>query len=268
MIVAIIQARMGSSRLPGKIMLKTCGKTFLEHVIDRTAQSKTLDKTVIVTSLNKDDDIIEDFCKKKNISCFRGSENDVLSRYKMAADKTQADIIIRLTSDTPLLHSAIIDKVVQAYVNNNYDFVSNCFPLPRTYPDGMNVEVFSKKILDEMYNNAKKPSEREHVTLFVLFQPEKYKIFRVDYERDVSKYRFNLDYELDYELLKTIFEKLYFRDPNFTMEDVIRLLEDNPSIYQLNSEIKPFEGMLKSLIEDEKKGLGKSKNFFKKYMNS
>ena len=126
----------------------------------------------------------------------------------------------------------------------------------------------SKKILDEMYNNAKKPSEREHVTLFVLFQPERYKIFRVDYERDVSKYRFNLDYELDYELLKTIFEKLYFRDPNFTMEDVIRLLEDNPSIYQLNSEIKPFEGMLKSLIEDEKKGLGKSKNFFKKYMNS
>ena len=264
MIVAIIQARMGSSRLSRKIMLDACGKTFLEHMIDRVAQSKTLDKIIIATSLNKDDDIIEDFCKKKNISCFRGPENDVLSRYKMAADETQADIIVRLTSDTPVLHHTIIDRVVQSYTDNNYDYVSNCVPLPRTYPDGMNVEVFSKKILDEMYDNAKKPSEREHVTLFVVFQPEKYKIFRVDYEKDVSKYRFNLDYELDHKFLKTVFEKLYFKNPNFTMEDVIKLLEDNPSIFQINSEIKPYEGMLKSFIEDETKGFVKSKNFFQK----
>ena len=182
----------------------------------------------------------------------------------MAADKTHADVIIRLTSDTPLLHSTIIDKVVQTYINNNYDYVSNCFPLPRTYPDGVNVEVFSKKILDEMHNNAKKPSEREHVTLFLVFKPEKYKIFRVDYDRDISKYRFNLDYESDYKLLKTIFEKLYFKNPNFTMEDVIKLLEENPSIFQINAETKPYEGILKSFIEDETKGFAKPKNFFQK----
>ena len=264
MIVAIIQARMCSSRLPEKIMLKSCGKTFLEHMIDRVVQSKTLDKVVIATSLNKDDDVIEDLCKKKNVFCFRGSENDVLSRYKMAADKTHADVIIRLTSDTPILHSTIIDKVVQTYINNNYDYVSNCFPLPRTYPDGVNVEVFSKKILDEMYNNAKKPSEREHVTLFLVFKPEKYKIFRVDYDRDISKYRFNLDYKLDYELLKIIFEKLYFKNPNFTMEDVIKLLEENTSIFQINAGIKPYEGISKSFVEDEAKGFTKSENFFQK----
>ena len=264
MIVAIIQARMGSSRLPRKIMLDACGKTFLEHMIDRVSQSKTLDKIIIATSLNKDDDIIEDFCKKKNITYFRGPEDDVLSRYKMAADETQADVIVRLTSDTPVLHHTIIDRVVQTYTNNNYDYVSNCVPLPRTYPDGMNVEVFSKKLLNEIHDNAKKPSEREHVTLFVVFKPEKYKIFRVDYEKDVSKYRFNLDYELDHKLLKTVFEKLYFKNPNFTMEDVIKLLEDNPSIFQINSEIKPYEGMLKSFIEDETKGFAKSKNFFQK----
>ena len=264
MIVAIIQARMGSSRLPGKIMLKTCGKTFLEHVIDRVIQSKTLDKVVVATSLNKNDDVIEDLCRKKNILYFRGSENDVLSRYKMAADKTHADVIIRLTSDTPLLHSTVIDKVVQTYINNDYDYVSNCFPLPRTYPDGVNVEVFSKKILDEMYNNAKKPSEREHVTLFMVFKPEIYKIYRVDYDRDISKYRFNLDYESDYKLLKIIFEKLYFKNSNFTMEDVIKLLEENPSIFQINAETKPYEGILKSFIEDETKGFAKSKNFFQK----
>ena len=255
---------MGSSRLPGKIMLKSCGKTFLEHMIDRVVQSKTLDKIVIATTLNKDDDVIEDFCKKKNIPYFRGSENDVLSRYKMVADKTHADVIIRLTSDTPILHSTIIDKVVQTYINNNYDYVSNCFPLPRTYPDGVNVEVFSKKILDEMHNNAKKPSEREHVTLFLVFKPEKYKIFRVDYDRDISKYRFNLDYKLDYKLLKTIFEKLYFKNPNFTMEDVIKLLEENPSIFQINAEIKSYENILKSFVEDEAKGFTKSENFFQK----
>jgi spore coat polysaccharide biosynthesis protein SpsF len=264
MIVAIIQARMGSSRLPGKIMLKACDKTFLEHMIDRISQSKTLDKIVIATSINKDDDVIENFCKEKNIFCFRGPENDVLSRYKMAADETQADTIVRLTSDTPLLHSTIIDKVVETYIGNNYDYVSNCFPLPRTYPDGMNVEVFSKEILDEIHNNAKKPSEREHVTLFLVFKPDKYKIFRVDYEKDVSKYRFNLDYKLDYELLKTIFEKLYSTNHIFTMEDAIKLLEDNSSIFQINSEIEPYQGMLKSFVEDEAKGFTKSENFFKK----
>ena len=264
MIVAIIQARMGSSRLPRKIMLDACGKTFLEHMIDRVSQSKTLDKIIIATSLNKDDDIIECLCKKKNISCFRGSENNVLSRYKMAADKTPADIIVRLTSDAPILHHKIIDKVVQTYIDNDYDYVSNCFPLPRTYPDGVNVEVFSKKILDHMHKNAKKPSEREHVTLFMIFKPEKYKIFRVDYDRDISKYRFNLDYKLDYKLLKTIFEKLYFKNPNFTMEDAIKLLEENSSIFEINAEIKPNEGILKSFIEDEVKGFKKSENFFQK----
>ena len=154
--------------------------------------------------------------------------------------------------------------MIEFYLNGDYDYVSNCVPLPRTYPDGTNVEVFSKKILDEMYDNAKKPSEREHVTLFVVFQPEKYKIFRVDYEKDVSKYRFNLDYKLDYELLKTIFEKLYSANHIFTMEDAIKLLEDNSSIFQINSEIEPYQGMLKSFVEDLSLIHISEPNFFQK----
>ena len=120
--------------------------------------------------------VIKKFCDKNGIMCVRGSENDLLSRYKMAADATQADIIVRLTSDTPLLEHDVIDSVVNTYIQNKYDFVSNCYPLPRTFPDGMNVEVFSKEILDEMHFNAKKPSEREHVTFYVLMQPKKFKI--------------------------------------------------------------------------------------------
>ena len=262
MIVAIIQARMGSSRLSGKIMLEACNKPLLKHMIERIQFTETVDEIVVATSTNKHDDIIEDFCKENKILCFRGSENDVLSRYKMAADMVHADIIVRLTSDTPLLDHIILDKVVQVYTKNKYDYVSNCLPLPRTYPDGMNVEVFSKKILDEIYHNAKKPSEREHVSLYVVMQPEKYKICRVDYLNNVSHYRFNLDYELDYKLIKEIFENLYYENQHFTMEDIIKFLETNPSIFNVNSKIKPYEGILKSFEDDNKKGFEAPKNFF------
>ena len=262
MIVAIIQARMGSSRLSGKIMLEACNKPLLKHMIERIQFTETVDEIVVATSTNKHDDIIEDFCKENKILCFRGSENDVLSRYKMAADMVHADIIVRLTSDTPLLDHIILDKVVQVYTKNKYDYVSNCLPLPRTYPDGMNVEVFSKKILDEMYYNAKKPSEREHVSLYVVMQPKKYKMYRVDYLNDVSHYRFNLDYELDYKLIKEIFENLYYENQHFTMEDIIKFLETNPSIFNVNSKIKPYEGILKSFEDDNKKGFEAPKNFF------
>jgi len=262
MIAAIIQARMGSSRLSGKIMLEACNKPLLKHMIERIQFTETVDEIAVATSTNKHDDIIEDFCKENKILCFRGSENDVLSRYKMAADMVHADIIVRLTSDTPLLDHIILDKVVQVYTKNKYDYVSNCLPLPRTYPDGMNVEVFSKKILDEMYYNAKKPSEREHVSLYVVMQPKKYKMYRVDYLNDVSHYRFNLDYELDYKLIKEIFENLYYENQHFTMEDIIKLLETNSSIFDINSKIKPYEGILKSFEDDNKKGFEEPKNFF------
>ena len=262
MIVAIIQARMGSSRLSGKIMLQACKKPLLQHMIERIKFTETVDKIVVATSINKNDDVIEDFCKENKILCFRGSENDVLSRYKMASDMTHADIIVRLTSDTPLLNHTILDEVVKTYTKNNYDYVSNCLPLPRTYPDGINVEVFSKKILDEMYHNAKKPSEREHVSLYVVMQPKKYKLYRVDYLKDVSHYRFNLDYELDYQLIKEIFGNLYYKNQHFTMEDIIKFLEENPLIFNINSKIKPYEGILESFEEDSKKGFQARKNFF------
>ena len=122
MIVAIIQARMGSSRLSGKIMLQACKKPLLQHMIERIKFTETVDKIVVATSTNKNDDVIEDFCKENKILCFRGSENDVLSRYKMASDMTHADIIVRLTSDTPLLNHTILDEVVKTYTKNNYVF--------------------------------------------------------------------------------------------------------------------------------------------------
>ncbi len=245
---------MGSSRLPGKIMRTVCGKPFLEHMISRIKYSKTLETISIATTTNEKDDEIVKLCNKINVKYYRGSEEDVLSRYKAASDEINADVIVRLTSDTPIMDYHVIDKVVKIYSENNYDFVSNCYPMPRTYPDGMNVEVFSAKMLDETFRESKKPSEREHVTFFMWMNTNRYKIFRVDYDRDVSMYRFNLDYPEDHTVLKSIFDGLYPKNPMFTMEDAIKWLDENPHIFKINSHIKPGSGFMKSLDSDKKAG--------------
>jgi spore coat polysaccharide biosynthesis protein SpsF len=260
LIGAIIQARMGSTRLPGKIMLPVLDKPILEHLVDRVKKSSNIDEIIIATSINKNDDIIEIFCKSQKIKCFRGSEKDVLLRYFEAAKKFSIDIIVRLTSDTPLLDPKIIDKVILKYNENKYDYVSNFFPLPRTYPDGYNVEIFSMELLEQTNIEAKKPSDREHVTTFITMQPKKFKKYRVDSEKDLSKYRLNLDYKEDFELIKSVLEKF---DEKANLDDIINWLDKHPEILKLNSHIKPYENLLKSFEQDKKLGYEPyEKNFY------
>lgn len=254
MIVGIIQARMASTRLPGKVMLKVLDKTMLEHMIERISQSKKLDRIIVATTENKLDDVIENVCKKMKVQCYRGSEEDVLLRYKNAAEITKASIIVRLCADCPLLDGITIDKVIDQYLKENYDYVSNLFPLPRTYPDGMSVEVFSAKILDEANKNAKKPSEREHVTFYMWMQPDKFKIERVDCSKNLSKYRFNLDYEEDYNFIKKVFEGLLSKNKFCTMEEIVLWLNKNPEIFNINSHIIPQQGWVKSFEKDKLSG--------------
>lgn len=254
MIVGILQARMSSSRLPGKVMLEAAGKTMLEHMIRRISRSKKLDKIIVATTEKKVDDIIVQLCQKMNIQYFRGSEDDVLSRYQQAAEISNASTVVRLCSDSPILDASTIDTVVESYLSADYDYVNNLVPTPRTYSDGMSVEVFSSKILKEAYINAKKPSEREHVTFYIWMQPTKFKIYRVDYKKDISKYRFNLDYMEDYIFLKKIFENLYFKDEFFSMEDTIEWLEKNPEVLRINSHIKPNQGWISAFERDKLKG--------------
>ena len=254
MIVMIIQARMRSTRLPGKIMKNVCGKPLLQHLIERVQKSKAVDKIIIATTTEITDNVIENFCQENKVNFFRGSENDVLSRYKLTADHFNADIIVRVVSDCPLIDPAVIDKTVNFYINHNYDFVSNCYPLPRTYPEGYSVEVFSKKLLDELYFNAKKPSDREHVTFSLWMQPDKYSAHRVDYEKDVSHHRLNLDYNEDYLLIKAVFEALYPNNPDFTMEDIILWLDSHPEIFKINRRNPAFENIHKSFELDIKQG--------------
>lgn len=254
LIVGILQARMSSSRLPGKVMMKAAGRTMLEHMIQRISNSEKMDKIVIATTEKAIDDIIEETAKKMNVFCFRGSENDVLSRFYYAAEKYNAEKIVRLCGDSPLLQGSIIDKVIDRYLTGNYDYVSNLFPEPRTYPDGLGVEVFSSDLLRETHINAMKPSEREHVTFYMWMQPTKFKIHRVDYEQDLSRFRFNLDYVEDYEFLKCIFENLYPKNKFFTLEDTVEWLKQNPAILKINEHIKPRLGWIKSFEEDKLQG--------------
>lgn len=258
-IAAVIQARMNSSRLPGKIMLKVCNKTLLEHMIDRIKLSKTIDKIIIATTINNQDNEIESFCDKKKIDCFRGSENDVLERYFEVSKKYSVDTIVRLTSDTPLIDPDIIDEVVNYYKNHNFDYVSNIFPLPRTFPDGFNVEIFSSKVLERAHLESERPSDREHVTNYISMQPKIFSIGKINYKKDISKYRLNLDYQEDFLLIKKILETLYDTKKIFHLEDIIKILEDNPDIIKLNSQVKSYENILKSFEKDKKIGFNNRK---------
>lgn len=252
---AIIQARMGSSRLPGKIMLKVCGKTFLEHMIERVKKSKKIDEIIIATTDKPSEDVIVDLCKNLGVLFFRGPEEDVLARYKLASDVIGADIIVRLTSDNPLVDFRIIDEAIQIFQDNEYDFVSNYSLNSTTYPHGFAVEVFSAKVLNEAHEEAKKPSDREHVVFFTKNQPKRYKIFQMNNLEDLSNYRVTLDYNEDYLVIKAIFEGLYpSKNDDFSMSDVISWLDDHPEVKKLNSKIKPYLNILKSFEDDKKKG--------------
>ena len=251
MIIGIIQARTDSSRLPGKVMLEVSGKSMLEHMIERISSSRKLDKIIIATTTNKNDDVIVDLAKKLTLDYFRGSEDDVLDRYYNTCKKYNGNVVVRLCSDSPLLDGNIIDNVIATYETGHYDYVNNLAPLPRTYPDGLSVEVFSSQLLTKAHFDAKKPSEREHVTFYMWMQPEKFKIHRVDLEKDLSKYRFNLDYDADYTFLKKIFEYFYLKNKNFNFEDVITWLERNPEVFKINSHIKSNQGWVKSFQQDK-----------------
>ena len=237
MIAGIVAARMESTRLPGKSLFEICNKTILQIMVDRMNHSKKLDKIIIATSVNKKDNLIENFCTENNIECYRGSEENLVSRYKQISDLTGADIIAKFGADCPLIDPIVIDEVVDFYLSNDYDYVSNYGPPPKTYPEGSTLDVYSAKILNEAFNEAVKPSELEHISPFICSRPERYKLHRIDYKEDISNYRFSLDYQEDFVVIRSIFEALYSKNPYFTLEDIISWLDSNPETFKINSHI-------------------------------
>ncbi|MDK2801331.1 MAG: spore coat polysaccharide biosynthesis protein SpsF [Clostridiales bacterium] len=236
--VIINQARMTSTRLPGKVLKEVMGKPLLEYQIERLKRTKEADEIVIATTINIEDEPIVELCKEHDIPFYRGSEEDVLSRYYEAAVLRGAEIIVRVTSDCPIIDPRVIDKVIKTYKENTdkYDYVSNT--LERTYPRGMDTEVFSFRALEEAHLNAQMLQEREHVTLYIHKRPEKFRLGSVKYIRDASRFRWTVDTEEDFILISEIIKELYPSNPFFTLEDCLELVRRKPELTEINKHIR------------------------------
>ncbi|WP_262429762.1 glycosyltransferase family protein [Paratissierella segnis] len=237
-VVAIIQARMGSSRLHGKVMKDLFGKPVLSHDIERIKQASAIDEIVVATTLSDEDDIIVRQAFKDGVKIYRGSENNVLSRYYQAGMEFSADVVVRITSDCPLIDPNIADEVINFYLNNDYDLVTNAglYVENRTYPRGLDLEVFSIKSLKEAYENAKKDYQLEHVTPYIYENSDK--IFYYKNSKDESKHRWTLDTEEDFELIKAIYGDLYKGVHNFYLDDILNLFNKKPELFYINSHIE------------------------------
>ena len=247
--VAIIQARMGSSRLPGKVLMKVGGRELLSYMLERVAAAKNVSAPLVATTTDPKDDPIADFCDRNKIPMFRGDENDVLDRYYRAAQTLNPDVVVRLTSDCPLIDPQIIDAVVEAHRAAGNDYTANTAPPVGTYPDGMDVEVFSFASLERAWKEAKLPSEREHVT-FYLWKTGLFKTSRVDLPESLSTFRLTVDYPEDLAVVTAVLDALHAKNPLFTMRDVIDFLNAHPDVRERNAAIGWNQGWKPALEKD------------------
>ena len=251
--LAILQARMGSSRLPGKVLKKVNDIPLLKYQCDRLAKSKKINQLIIATSIDAIDNEIEEFAKENQIECFRGSMDNVLERYYFCAKefKLSASInklnIVRITGDCPIIDSKLVDEVINYFEKNECNYASNT--LIPTFPDGMDVEIFDYQTLEIAYNESTLTSEREHVTPYIKSSD---RFTRTNYSSnyDFSHLRLTIDVNSDFELIKVLIEELYENNPNFSYLDAISYMTKHPNLFFINSDIQRDEGYSKSLKDD------------------
>jgi spore coat polysaccharide biosynthesis protein SpsF (cytidylyltransferase family) len=249
-ILAILQARLSSTRMPEKVLKPIVGKPMLQLQIERIKRSKKIDQFIIATSDDESDRKIADLSKVTGMKCSRGSLNDVLARFYHAATPFQPKTIIRLTGDCPLVDPGLIDQCVDFYLEGNFDYVSNT--IKPTYPDGLDVEVFKFSALKKAFQFAKLPSEREHVTPFIHQQPNHYPQGNYANEIDLSHLRWTVDEQEDYQFVSRVYEHLYPLNPSFTTQDILQLLKEKPELMKINQKFSRNEGFQKSIDDDKK----------------
>jgi spore coat polysaccharide biosynthesis protein SpsF (cytidylyltransferase family) len=247
--VAIIQARMTSTRLPGKILADIAGKPLLYHVVSRARQARTVDLVVVATTDLPTDDPTQECCRSMDVPCFRGSEDDVLDRYYRAAEEFPAEAVVRLTADCPLLDPRTIDNVVRFFHKGGYDYV--CNTMPPTYPDGLDTEVFRRESLTRAWHEARLQSEREHVTPYIWKQPGLFRIGNVANDTDYSKLRWTVDEPADLEFVRHVYAH-FGATVRFGMTEILDLLMNRPEIQAINAGFERNEGYFRSLKEDKK----------------
>jgi len=249
-VIGIIQARTDSTRLPNKTLKDIQGKPLILHVIERVQHAKLLDNVVLATTTRSIDTPLANLVQTQGIPVFRGKCDDVLDRYYQAAIKYHAKVIVRITGDCPLIDPQVIDIVVQVFLQYHYDYVTNT--LPPTYPDGLDVEVFSYEALTKAWNEATLASEREHVTAYIRTHPKQFTLYNVKNPVDLSRFRWTVDQQEDLEFVREIFKRLYQKEKIFYMEDILTLLQEHPELQEINAGIQRNEGYLRSLQQDKK----------------
>jgi len=236
-VVIVIQARMGSSRLPGKVLMDLHGRPLLERQIERLRRSRTADAIAIATSADERDDAIAALAQRLGIASFRGDEEDVLARFAGAADTFQADVVVRVTADCPLIDPDLLDRCVARLLDDpGLDYVSNT--LERTYPRGLDVEVLTRDALERAHREASDPDDREHVTRFVWRQPGRFRLGGVADGDDHSALRWTVDTQEDLEVVRAVFDDLYPDRPAFTYADALAHAAEHPAIHARNRHVR------------------------------
>ena len=246
--VAIIQARTGSTRLPNKVLMKLNGVSVIESVLNQLSFSKNLTNKIVATTINTSDDILIELLKSMNVDYFRGNENDVLDRFYQCAKYFKINQIVRISSDAPFIDPNIVDKTISFFNDSNFDYVNN-FNIQNRYPVGSEVEVFSFQTLETAWINAKKYSEREHVTPYIYNNPTKFKIGHLEYIEDLSKFHWTIDRSEDLEFARTIYKKI--KNKPILLENILDLLKKESELLDINKNIDSQEGYKKSFEEDK-----------------
>ena len=225
---------MGSTRLPGKVLKDLGGETVLARVVSRLRRAVRVNEIVVATTNSVADDAIVRECSRLKVSSFRGSENDVLDRYYRAAQVCAARTVVRITSDCPVIDPQLVDETVRVFQQQRGDYASNAFP--RTYPRGLDTEVFTVAALEQAWRDAHEPYEREHVTPYFYEHPELFRLVPLRGEIDCSQYHWTLDTAEDLELLRAIYARFRNQD-DFNWSEVIQLMEREPELTELNSRV-------------------------------
>ncbi|MDD1752005.1 MAG: glycosyltransferase family protein [Methanotrichaceae archaeon] len=234
-VLAVIQARTGSTRFPGKVLKDIAGRTMLARVVRRTQRSALINNIVVATTSEKADDTIVKECETLGVSYFRGSEMDVLDRYYQAAKAFSADSVVRITSDCPFIDAEIIDKVIQAFLDESPDYASNT--QVSSYPRGLDVEVFSVEALEMAWQAASEDYQHVHVTPYIYQHPELFRLLSVKGEEDFSCYRWTVDTQEDLDLARAIYKRID-RDDEFSWREVLALFEREPELAEINKHIR------------------------------
>ncbi len=232
-VLAVIQARMGSTRLPGKVLKTIAGKTMIERIFDRLKACNEVDTIALATSTNKENDALAEHATHIGLATYRGNENDLISRHGEALRKFKGDALIRITADCPLVDPLIVDEMVKLFRKSpDFDLVTNIFP--RSFPKGLDIEIISSEAFAKLDKDVTDPYYRELLTYYIMEHPQTFRIMNFPYEKDLSLLRWTVDYQEDLEFVEKIYDTLLKEKPIFTMQDVLTLLEEHPELSKIN----------------------------------